>query len=275
MANQRDSSDKNKEELDFERELKRLKFSAKYGVHFEEEKACEPPLDESEEDFLDRMKEFEEAMRNPQTTEIRALLGFPKFPKVEDLADDELEAAIDLVTTALANRNIALDVCHPTPAREIYRFLTEELLYEDAGMAGAGGMTMHFIYEEFYPNHEEEIKSDVSDILNFICRGHNASLPWRIATEVSLDGKLIPKEEFEMLLDDHRDIFEGMTFIGVDSLDIKIEDSNAKAKASFRYYLDQSSGSQGEYSTTAEFEFKLDNGTFDLTRLIIEKFGIR
>ncbi|HKK40140.1 MAG TPA: hypothetical protein VJ949_12030 [Cryomorphaceae bacterium] len=264
---------KSSEEIKFEKEFKKLKLSAEHGAHFADEKKEDTHF-ETEEDFLTRMKAFEKAMENPDKREIRALLGYPNFPAVEDLADDELEAAIELVTVALGNENIVLDVLNPTPEREIYRFLTEELLLHDAGMAGAGGMTMHFIYEEFYPNHLEDIKSDVADILHFLCRGHNAGLPWRIAFEVSLYEEKVCQEEFETFLNDHRRMFKGICFIGVDSIETSIEGTEAYAQVSFRYYMDESSHTPGEFKAEAEFYYELFDDEYLLNRLVIPELGI-
>lgn len=268
-----DNGKKSSEEIKFENELKKLKLSAEHGAHFADEKKEEPHI-ESEQDFLSRIKEFENAMENPDKREIIALLGFPNFPAVNDLADEELSAAIELVNIALANQNIVLEVIHPTPEREIYRFLTEELLLHDAGLAGAGGMTMHFIYEEFYPNHAEDIKSDVRDILHFLCRGYKSGLPWRIAFKVNLYNKKVSQEEFETFLNDHRQVFIGMSFIGVDSINISLDGAEATATASFRYYLDESSGTPGESKAEAEFHFELFDDCYLLNHLKIPDMGI-
>ena len=275
MPNKKENNPKkSSEEIQFERELKKLKLSAEHGAPFPEAKKQELPSDDSEEEFLARMKEMEDAIQNPDRTEISELLGFPNFPKVENLSDDEVSAALELANTVLANKNIVLDVIYPTPERELYRFITEELLKRGSGGAGAGGMTMHFIYEEFYPNYIEDIKADVTDILHFICRGHKAMLPWRISNKVKLYGKTVPREEFETYLDNHRQVFEGMSFIGVDSIKVDFDEPKAHAKAKFRFYMDQSSGFPGEVSAEAEFYYKFKYDDYSLTRLVIDQFGI-
>ncbi len=262
------------DENEFEREFTKLKLSAEHGIPFSEKKQQEWPS-ETEKEFLERMREMEEAMKNPDKTKISELLGSIHFPKGDELTDAEVSAALDLATTALANKNIELDVIYPTPDREIYRFITEELMQRGSGMAGAGGMIMHFIYEEFYPNYVEDIRADVTDTLNYICRGHKAGLPWRIANEVSLYGEKVSRQEFEGVLGKHRDIFKGMTFIGVDTFEVDIKKTKAIAKATFRIYMDESSGSPGEVSADAEFQFKFQYYTFEITRLVIDQFGIR
>jgi len=275
MAKKDSNRKKSEEDIKFERELKKLKLSAEHGLPFSEEKKEKLHSDETEEEFLDRMKELENAMRNPDQREITELLGSPKFPNAENLSDEEISAALELAKTALANKNIVLDVLYPTPDREIYRFITKELMKKESGMAGAGGMTMHFIYEEFYPNHTEDIKEVVSDTLHFICRGHKGSLPWRIDQKVKIYGKNVPREEFEAILDSHRQVFKGMNFLAVDSVQIDYTKKKAHAKAKFRFYFDQSSGHPGEETAEAEFHFILEEDTYWLNRLVIDQFGIK
>lgn len=275
MPNKKDNNPrKTDEEIQFERELNKLKLSAEYGAPFPDKKKELLPSDETEEDFLTRMKELEDAIQNPDKTKIIELLGFPNFPKVENLSDAEVSAALELATTALGNKNIILDVIYPTPDREIYRFITQELLQFDSGGAGAGGMTRHLIYEEHYPNHAEDIKADITEVLHYICRGHKGSLPWRIAGELSLYGEIVLQEEFEAVLASHRDVFQGMSFIGVDSIKVDLDEPKPHAKAEFRFYMDQSSGSPGEVSAEAEFYFELYDDMYLLNRLVIYRFGI-
>jgi len=265
---------KAKDEEQFENELKKLKLSAEFGATFSEE---EKPnnAEETEAGFLERMREFEESMNNPDESEIREALGFPKFPKVSDLNDDQVKTALELARISLRSKKIELDVIYPTPDREIYRFITEELMKHKTGMAGAGGMTMHFIYEEFYPNPVGDIKEDLTDTLHFLCRGYKAHLPWRIANNVKLHGKKVSEEIFRAHLDQHRQIFKGMSFIGVDSIETDVSAKKAHAKAQFRFYLDNSSGQPGEVSADAEFFFDQKYDNYCLTRLVIGYFGIK
>lgn len=269
-----DNQNKSEEEIRFENELKKLKLSAEHGMTFLDKKD-DDFHSENEDDFLSRMKELEDAMANPEKRSIRELLDFPKFPNVQELSDDEVSAALELVNTALINKNIMLDVNHPTPDRKIYQFLTEELLEHDAGLAGAGGMMMHFIYEEFHPNFREDIKSDISDTLHFICVGYNASMPWRIAPKVKLYGKKVSQEDFEAKLAEHRHVFKGMSFISVDLVEIELDEQKAHATAQFRFYLDQSSGSPGEVQANAKFQFIFDGDCYLLENLVIDQFGIK
>jgi hypothetical protein len=280
MANKKENNrNKSEEEIKFQQELSKLKLSAERGIPFFEGNGEDEDFDEIEESNMwKHLSLLDEVLKNPGEGNeklVKDFLKFTDYPKEKDLSDDEISAALASVTSALAFQRIALDVIHPTPQREIYRFITEELLYESAFSLPFSPIMTHFIYVEFYPNYIEEIKSDVADTLNFICRGHKASLPWQISDLVWLNGEKILKEEFETLLADHRKVFKGMSFIGVDSTEINIDESKAYAKASFRFYMDKSSGTPGEVSTDAEFYFEFFDDSYLVNRLVIEQFGIK
>ncbi len=126
----RNNRKRTKEEEQFTNEIKKLKLIAEFGATFSEEEKPRSPEEtkETEEEFLERMRDFEESMNNPVKKELRAELGFPNFPKVSDLTDEQVETALELVRTTLRSKKIELDVIYPTPDREIYRFITEELM---------------------------------------------------------------------------------------------------------------------------------------------------
>lgn len=277
MPGKKNNPKKTEEELKFEQELKKLKLSAEHGAPFLDPKKTndEDFLFETDDDFLSRMRAIEDAIQHPNEKTIGELLGFPNFPKADVLADDEIGAAIELVSIALANKRIHIDFLYPTPEREVYRFITEEVMAHEAGMAGVGGMNTHLIYEEFHPNYAGDIESDIHDLLHFLCRGYKGHLPWRIADKVKLYGKNVDQEEFEAVMDDHRHVFRGMSFIAVDSVVSKIDKTKAQAEAKFRFYMDQSTGQPGEISAKAKFYFKHNGDAYLLNRLVIDRFGIK
>ena len=270
---------KSEEEIKFQWELCKLKLSAERGIPFFEGRRKDQDFDAREESNMrEHLSLLGKVLNNPEEGEeklVKDFLEFTDYPKEKDLSDDELNAALESVTTALACENILLDVYHPTPPREIYRFIIEELFYESICSPPMSPFRTLFVYEEFYPNYMEEIRSDVTDTLNFICGGHKASLPWQISDLIWLNGEKILVEEFEAVLADLRHVFKGISFIGVDSTQIEIDDSKAYAKAVFRFYMDKSSDTPGEVSADAEFYFELYDDSYLLNRLVIEHFGIK
>ena len=86
---------------------------------------------------------------------------------------------------------------------------------------------------------------------------------------------MVPQEEFESMMAEHRHVFQGMSFIAVDSINIDFDKPKAHVKAKFRFYLDKSSGSPGEVSADAEFDFKFSHDLYLLTRLVVDQFGIK
>src|SRR5690554_2858806 len=160
-----DNREKSEEEMNFDQELAKLKLSAEHGIPFAEREHRKDDHFDTEEKFWSAMMEMEEAMKNPDKRKIEELLGFPNFPKAEHLTDEEISVGLELAITILENHYIAVDVIYPTPEREVYRFITEEVLKMEAGMIGVAGMTSHFIYEEHYPNYIASISDAIEDML--------------------------------------------------------------------------------------------------------------
>jgi hypothetical protein len=46
-----------------------------------------------------------------------------------------------------------------------YKFISEELIHEEAQMMNMPGMIMHFIYEEFHPNKDFDIRNRIKHFL--------------------------------------------------------------------------------------------------------------
>jgi len=70
--------------------------------------------------------------------------------------------------------NIVLDFCAEYDDKIIYKFITEELFNEKIDDVRIEGMNHCFIYEEFYPNHEYDLKRLAKDFFeDFIEKNWN------------------------------------------------------------------------------------------------------
>ena len=72
---------------------------------------------------------------------------------------DELEKLME-------EKWIVVDYLVEYPIRLKYEFLTEELFLHESSMFSMPGMTTHYIYEEFHPNHEYDIRRYSEDFIN-------------------------------------------------------------------------------------------------------------
>jgi len=148
-------SENPEEQLKFENEILKLKLQAELGADFTGEEELSPDL---ENIFLKNVLEFEHQYANADTKSIYDILGRPEVLNEADLNDDEVEESLAALEALLENKGIVVDYNDDYTNRTKYRFVTEELFLKESMVIDIPGMTTHFIYEDFYPNHSFQIK---------------------------------------------------------------------------------------------------------------------
>ena len=147
---------------DFPDQIQRIRNAKKkddlcqrYGMQFGEYGSQLSPAVETE--WLDDMTEFESQFENAKQISVREKMGNPTIKPLVDIPDSELNNELNNLLELLYQNNIVVDFIHPPDDREIYRFITEELLNEITDDIHISGWFCHFIYEDFYPNDEDDI----------------------------------------------------------------------------------------------------------------------
>ncbi|MEY3443515.1 MAG: hypothetical protein RLZZ519_1796 [Bacteroidota bacterium] len=171
------------DEIRFDNELKRLKLQMETGMTFSKTDSNLPP--EIEGQFLDYISNFERAYQNAVQTTVGAFLGNPTWRPVAEISDQEMGEALDAALEILYEKNIKLNVLYDVEEREVYRFLTEELMDVEIDDMQVPGMFTNFIYEEFHPNDLEDARLQAESFLR--CFLHESKeLDWKseVTTEM-------------------------------------------------------------------------------------------
>ena len=138
-----------------ENELLQLKLKAELGV--EAHISANTPAS-IENIFLKNMLAFEKGLAEAEEINIFGLIGKPDFAPETKLDDFSVEEALNKIMDLLNEKQIALDFLGTYDNRTKYKFITEELFEEKVMNVQLPGMIMHFIYEEFHPNHKLDIE---------------------------------------------------------------------------------------------------------------------
>ena len=67
-------------------------------------------------------------------------------------------------------KGMALDCGCDYERAVIYKFITEELFEHEMDNISVSGMVTHFIYEEFHPNHEQDLKRYTDELVGILFR---------------------------------------------------------------------------------------------------------
>ena len=143
-----------------ENQLKKMKLSLEFGASFSSEvgnKELDPRIESL---FLDNIEKYEREYKKVKAVCLFEFIGKPEFRKSDTIPDQEIHKELDHIIDILNQNQISLDTLCNVNDREIYRFITDELFLEEMDNMRTPGMTHHYIYEEFHPNHEYDITNN-------------------------------------------------------------------------------------------------------------------
>ena len=142
---------------------KREDLRKQFGMSFEGHSEEMSPQMESE--WLDYVTEFERQFENAKRITVRERIGNPDVRPLAKISGSDLPVELDRIFDLLSENNIAIDFLHDQEEREMYRFITEELLDEETDDIQIPGMVSHFVYEDFHPNDEDDIILSIDEFL--------------------------------------------------------------------------------------------------------------
>lgn len=155
------------DDLRLENELLKLKMRAELGAQFgtfTNGPQLDPVL---ERQFLERVIEFERLHDELQPVPIREYLGNPEFRPAAALDVDELNSEWKRLTDLYRDKEFGVDFLADYPLSVMYDFMAGELLDQEVEpMPG-----WCFIYEEFHPNHDYDIRERAADFMDELFKG--------------------------------------------------------------------------------------------------------
>ena len=173
-----------------------------YDMQFEGHSEDLSPQAESE--WLDYITEFERQFENAMEISVRERIGNPVIRPLSEIPDNELDFELDQLLEMLHANNIVVDFINEVDDREAYRFITEELLEETMDDIRIPGMYSHFIYEEFHPNDEADVKQSAEEFLHAFFEHDDEELTLTLGNDVLKDarGRAISLKEFKAMIDE-------------------------------------------------------------------------
>lgn len=189
-------SEDHEENLRIENDILKLKLHASYGGDMEMGGSKDLPP-EVENMFLKNVFAFEEAMQNEELMKIYDHLGNPDYKSSEEIEDACISQELANLFSILEKHGIQLDVLGTYDDRTIYKFVTEELFEHEVLMSPSlPGFTLHFIYEEFHPNHAYDITNRVHEFMTDWFERKFDEYSFELSnTMIIADGKVMKKEE--------------------------------------------------------------------------------
>lgn len=222
--------------LRVENEIKKMKLTLGHGVNFPStsENNLSP---EVESQWLDYIQKFEDSFAKSKCVKIYDFVGKPTFKLVNSISETEIEFELKNILNLLGQNGIEIHTICEVTERELYRFVTEELLFEETDDMMIEGMTKNYIYEEFHPNHEHDIATRcsefIADLLNKERKLNSDYMA--ISKEIQSQEDIISQEDFVKRVEVFREAFSSFQLQHFRITTLKIAEDNADVSFDIDY----------------------------------------
>src|SRR4051812_8707326 len=139
-----------------ENELTKLKIQAEFGFEISGENNLNPAI---ENIWLKQILDFERAHAKNEKTTIREKIGSPVLKPVNEVNASDLPNELQMIMEILNKHNIVIDSVAGASDEDMYRFIVEEFLDKETNLHTPANMLTCFIYEEYHPNHDYDIRN--------------------------------------------------------------------------------------------------------------------
>jgi hypothetical protein len=249
MAKQRKRKIKSADELNTENEFLKMKMMAEFGGEFVGSSAIPPDIENA---FLKQIEKIQRAHSVAVALPLYELIEKPEYSHVHDLSEKDIEKEYKRLLKIMNKKGVSLVSVSGIETRELYRFLTEELFKREVENIKLKGWKLHFVYEDFYPNHDFDVKRTVHDAVLMLIDKENP--PYEAVFDEDMRDKLGLQIDFEEWVSNlkiwqstfNKGRLEDMLLEAID-----ISDENSEA---YLYGLQPAKGKRfAKYNYTLEF----------------------
>ncbi len=238
-------------------ELNKLRLAARFGTVHTGNQALPSDLEAT---WLKKVENVESSFAQATRTTVGAYLGFPKYKKESRLSERKLREELQRLSAELAAAGIEVTTLYTVPPRDLYRYLTEELMLEAIDNIRMEGINQQFVYEEFFPNEEFEVEHTIIEFFDMLFGKYYAMLE---SIMYIREGELGDSPEMTAMVDRLCDFTD--SFDEIELLDFEMEDitmlsaDSALARANVSYTgFPNARGKGFTFSGPARFTMHLD-----------------
>jgi hypothetical protein len=252
-------------------QLKKLELAARYGADFSEEPSGIPAQVEAQ--WLQYIEEFERHIQVAKKTTVREFIGNPPVTEARDISPEEVGVHVKHLLDLMESNGVVVNFLCPVPDSEIYRFLTEELLDHEMDDFRIPGMSLHYIYEEFHPNDEYDVKMWSEHFLSGLFWLESDLISHLIANNGVMDADSMPvtSEQFKKDIECFRGSFASFEHPDLDVLSCTVNEDTAAVTLSitWRGVLDEGTPTVTRKGTSTVRLHKGEFGSWEIVQVIV------
>ncbi len=217
--------------LRHENEITKLKIQAEFGLELNGNEELNPAI---ENIWLNQILEYERGMINNKKITVGEMLENPVCKPVEEISEDDLSGEIQKVMELLRLKNIVVESVDGIDDREMYRFITQELFLTETDSCYPKNMIVCFIYEEFHPNEECDIKRHSNDFINALIKKGEDYFEMFISSGKE-EEKEVKSQNLKRRISFFRDAFDEVRLEEFNITSLNVMEINAEVNFDFKF----------------------------------------
>jgi hypothetical protein len=243
------------EKLKVENELLMLKLETEFGM-------TDLGLTSSEKinnDWLNYVYSYEKQFAENKQIKVYDFIERPAFKKIDEIESELVSLELNRLTEIMKTFNVRLETICDYSDEEIYRFITEELFEVETDDIRLPGLRHGFIYEEFHPNHDYDIRKLSEDFIgNLITKiwddDQNIML---LCDFINLDNKVIDRDRFVSGIQLFQQKYQKMKLLAftIQSVDFNLEKGTGLLNGTIKY---KSAVAENPFAGPVIFKFNMD-----------------
>ena len=259
------------DELKADNEVLKLKLELEHGMKTTDTSGLGPAL---ENQWLNHIYEFEKQFKHAKRIKMYDFIGCPTFVKANELKPSEVAEALVTLNKAMKVKGVALDcICEYDPL-VIYRFITEELFDHEMEDMAFKDMMHTFIYEEFYPNHDDDIRKMIANLIEHVKerKWHEEFDDLDLAEKMFFSGKEYDREAMSAMIKffiEEQNSYQYRDF-SIEEVKFDLKTDQGEARAMLNYKMN---GSNDLLTAICVFDLVNENGYWNFRSIKVPGFG--
>ena len=229
MQNHKDPLTSSNDDLRAENNLLKVKLELEHGMLVENGSTLTPDV---ENQWLKSVYAFEQQYKDAKKTKVYDRIGRPAIKKPDELTTAGISEELQRLRVLMENNGIELDCICEYDDAVIYKFLTEELFEREMDDISVPGMVYHFIYEEFHPNHDYDLRRHANDFVKAIfTRQWNDEFDGMFfARKVSFSGRAYERRGMSAIVTAFQDVHRPLVVDTFDINKVALDSANKSAE---------------------------------------------
>lgn len=248
----------------------KLKLGLEHGMQMEESSVLSP---EVENQWLKSVYAFEEQYKDARRIKLYDYIGKPAFRKWNTLTVEETTNELQRLRAIMGKNSIQLDCICEYDDVTIYRFITEELFEHEMDDMRLPGMTCHYTYEEFHPNHDYDLRRETTDFLKalFMKVWNEDYDAMSLNKKVIFEGKERSRQEISSIVVTFQEAHDPLRIKALDITEVAIHSGliNADVRATIDVSGKMKHGEPARYLGVCSLNFVRDNDYWQISGFFV------